>query len=229
MFTALRVVLQFIDRRHGIWERLRARAVNVWQRFSIWTLGEYNDLYLKIDVLLLADVFENFRNSCVESYELDPAYYYTLPGFTWDDMLKHTSVKFELIADIDMIMFIERDIRDGLSQSSNKYALANNKYMPSYDPSKSWFTMTSTICMTGQCVALCRFLMARCTKFWFYDHCIQFNRLFSRSERGVPATSSWRAHWSTVLSDLREKLNRQVRWQVPWNIMRQAGLCHTFP
>jgi len=114
VFTALRVVLQFIDRRHGIWERLRARAVNVWQRFSIWTLGEYSDLYLKTDVLL-ADVFENFRNSCVES-GLDPAYYYTLPGFTWDDMLKHTSVKFELITDIDMIMFIERGIRNGLSQ-----------------------------------------------------------------------------------------------------------------
>ncbi|RLU19991.1 hypothetical protein DMN91_008550 [Ooceraea biroi] len=86
-----------------------AHAVNVWQRFAIRTLGEYSDLYLKTDVLLLADVFENFRDSCIKSYGLDPAYYYTLP---------------------------ERGIRGGLSQCSNRYAQANNKYMQSYDPSK---------------------------------------------------------------------------------------------
>jgi len=74
-----------------------AHALNVWQRFSIRTLGEYSDLYLKIDVLLLADIFENFRDSCVSSYGFDPAYYYTLPGFTWDAMLKHTGINFELL------------------------------------------------------------------------------------------------------------------------------------
>ncbi|XP_011878101.1 PREDICTED: uncharacterized protein LOC105567657 [Vollenhovia emeryi] len=112
------------------------RAENVWQRFSIQTLGDYSDLYMKIDVLLLADIFENLRDNSINSYGLDPAYYYTLPGFTWDAMLKHTPVNFELLTDIDMVMFLERGIRGGLSQCSNRYARANNKYMQSYDPSK---------------------------------------------------------------------------------------------
>ncbi|KYM98774.1 hypothetical protein ALC62_10502, partial [Cyphomyrmex costatus] len=111
-------------------------AIEVWQRFRINTLGEYSDLYLKTDVLLLADVFENFRDTCMEAYKLDPAYYYTLPGYTWDAMLKCTGVRFELLTDIDMVLFVERGVRAGLSQCSHRYACANNAYLSSYDPSQ---------------------------------------------------------------------------------------------
>ena len=73
-------------------------------------------------MLLLADVFENFRDTCIESYGLDPTYYYTLLGYTWDAMLKYTGIRFELLTDIDMVMFVECDIRGGLSQCSHRRA-----------------------------------------------------------------------------------------------------------
>jgi len=93
-------------------------------------------IYISKLVLLLADwLFENFRDTYIKSYNLDPAYYYTLPDFTWIAMLKHMRVNFELLTDIDTVMFIERDIRGGLSQCFNRYARANNKYMQTYDSS----------------------------------------------------------------------------------------------
>ncbi|XP_024885115.1 uncharacterized protein LOC112463153 [Temnothorax curvispinosus] len=111
-------------------------ATRVWRRFRVRDLGEYSDLYLKTDVLLLADIFENFRDACSASYGLDPAHYYTLPGYTWDAMLKYTGVRFELLTDIDMVLFVERGIRGGLSQCSLRYARANNRHVPTHDSSQ---------------------------------------------------------------------------------------------
>ena len=67
-------------------------AQHVWQSFNIQDLGQYSDLYLKTDVILLAEVFENFRNNCLAAYELDPAHYYTTSGLSWGAMLKNTQV-----------------------------------------------------------------------------------------------------------------------------------------
>ncbi|XP_074041973.1 uncharacterized protein [Leptinotarsa decemlineata] len=116
--------------------RLYQRAQDVWKSFNCQTLGQYVDLYMKTDILLLADVFEQFRASCLRTYNLDPAHYYTLPGLTWDAMLKYTKVELELLTDPDMFLFVERGIRGGLSQvCSKRRAHANNKYLNNYDSS----------------------------------------------------------------------------------------------
>ncbi|XP_055377147.1 uncharacterized protein LOC129609241 [Condylostylus longicornis] len=110
-------------------------AQNVWREFEIRNLGDYSDLYLKTDVLLLADIFENFRVSSLNAHKLDPAHYITIPSYTWDAMLKFTNVKLELLTDIDMLLFIERGIRGGLTQVSKRHSIANNPYLPEYDSS----------------------------------------------------------------------------------------------
>jgi hypothetical protein len=108
----------------------------VWDTFQCSTFGDYHDLYLKSDVLLLADVFENFRHVCLETYELDPTHYYTAPGLSWDAMLKYTKIRLDLINDVDMYQMVESGIRGGISVISQKYAKANNPYMDNYDASQ---------------------------------------------------------------------------------------------
>ena len=92
-------------------------------------LEDYHNLYNRVDVLLLADVFENFGDICIKNNKLDPAYYYTAPGLAWDAALKITKVELELLSDIDMLLMVEKGIRGGVSMISNRYGKANNKYM----------------------------------------------------------------------------------------------------
>ena len=99
-------------------------------------MGDYHDLYLKAGVLLLADVFEMFINTCLEYYKLDTCHYFSSPGLSWDAMLKMTKIELELISDIDIYLFIEKEMRAAISYIAKRHSKANNKYMRSYDVNK---------------------------------------------------------------------------------------------
>ena len=116
-----------VDYRHG---------KTVFQYLINKNLGDYHDLYVQSDTLLLADVFENFRNTCIQVYELDPAHFLSAPGLAWQACLKKTEVKLELLTDVDMLLMVEKGIRRGICHAIYRYAKANNKYMKNYNKDK---------------------------------------------------------------------------------------------
>ena len=103
------------------------------KKFNLKNLGEYYDLYVQSDTLLLADVFENFRNMCIKVYELDPAHFLSLPGLAWQACLKKTNVKLELLTDYDTLLMVEEGVRGRICHSIHRYEKANNKYMKNYN------------------------------------------------------------------------------------------------
>ena len=104
-------------------------AQTVWEAFKCKTLGDYHDIYLRTDVLLLADVFDTFRNSSIQ-------HYFSAPGMSWDALLKMTKVELELLTDIDMHLFMEKGLRGGVCMVSKRFAKANNPQCPEYDSTK---------------------------------------------------------------------------------------------
>ena len=120
-------------RQTGISDADYAHACSVWERFGCRSMREYNELYMKSDVLLLADIFEEFREVCVRNYGLDPAHYVSAPQLSWDSMLKLTSCSLDLISDPEMFRFIDRGIRGGVSNIVCRFARANNPYMSTFD------------------------------------------------------------------------------------------------
>ena len=113
-----------IDYRHGN---------NVFKGFKLDNLGDYHDLYVKSDTLLLPDVFENFRDMCIKVYELDPSHFVSLPGLAWQACLNKTNIELELLTDYDMLLMVEEGIRGGICHSIHRYAKANNNYMKNYN------------------------------------------------------------------------------------------------
>ena len=110
-------------------------AQRVWKEFGTRNLGGYHHLYLRRDVVLLANVYEAFRDTFLRHYSLDPVHFYTSPGLAWRTCLKCTGIKLELLTDPDMLLMFEWGIRGGITQAVCKYASANNKYMgDGFDP-----------------------------------------------------------------------------------------------
>jgi len=132
--------------KYAFYSRLNEEAISdedykhaqkVWKEFNINSLREYHGLYNISDVLLLADVFENFRDVCMKNYNLDPAWNYTASGLACDASLKLTEVELELLSDIDMLRMVQQGIRCGVAMVSNRYGRSNNKYMSDkYDSSQ---------------------------------------------------------------------------------------------
>ena len=110
-----------------------AHAQKVWKVFKIKNLGEYHDLYVQSNTLLLADVFENFRDKCLDKYQLDPIHFLSAPGLAWQACLKKTGVKLELLTDNDMLLMFEDGTRREMCHAIYRYAKANNEYMKNYD------------------------------------------------------------------------------------------------
>ena len=109
---------------------------NICSTLNINNLGEYHDLYVQSDTTLLADVFENFRDKCLAVDNLDPVYYLSAPGLSWQSGLKMTGVTLELLTDENMLLIFEKGIRGGICEAVTKYKEANNKYMKNYDTTK---------------------------------------------------------------------------------------------
>ena len=110
-----------------------AHVQEVWEVFKTKNLGEYDDLYVKGNTLLLADVFENFRDKCIEIYKLEPAHFVSAPELAWQACLKKAGVKLALLTDLDMLLMAEEGIKGGICHAIHRYAKANNKYMDNYD------------------------------------------------------------------------------------------------
>ena len=112
-------------------------ACNVFNCLHMPNLEAYMRTYVKSDVSLLACVFEEFRNVCMKQYNLDPAHFYGAPGLSWSACLKMTGMKLELLTDIDMVLFLEKGIRGGVSQVSHRFKQANNPYVEGFDCNKA--------------------------------------------------------------------------------------------
>ena len=113
-----------VDHRH---------AERVFKSLNNKNLGDYHDLYVQSDTLLLANVFENFRNMCIKAYELDPGHFLSSPGLARQTCLKKTGVKLELLTDDDMLLMVENGIIGVKYHAILRYAKANNEYMKNYN------------------------------------------------------------------------------------------------
>ena len=111
-------------------------AKQVYKKINNKNLGGYHNSYVQSDRLLLADIFETFRDNIIKIYELDPAYFLSAPGLAWQACLEKTGVKLELLTYINMLLMVEKGIRGRIYYAIHRYAKANNKLMKNYNENK---------------------------------------------------------------------------------------------
>ena len=117
----------YVDYRH---------AKRVFKNFNDKNLGDCHDLYVQSDALLIADIFVNFRNKCIEIYKLDPAHFLSAPGLAWEACFKKTEIELKISTDIDILLLVEKGIRGEICHAIHRHAKANNKYMRNYNKKK---------------------------------------------------------------------------------------------
>lgn len=143
------------------------RLKKVCRLFNIVTLGDLHDLYLKIDVLILASVFENYRDMGLKEYGLDPAYYISAPSFSFDAMLFKTDVELELLQEQEMYEFFEKGMRGGVSSIYNRLATSNCDKSDTYDPriNPSTLFYTGLLQLINNCICYCN--VNQLTNYWY--------------------------------------------------------------
>lgn len=157
-------------KEEGVTDEQYGRAQGAWRKLGCKTMKDYHNFYLKMDVLLLADVFENFRSMCMSNFGLDPANYYTLPGFAWDACLKTTGQVLDSFRDISHYLFTENNLRGGISVISNRYAKANNEYTEEgFDKTKDKSFIIYLDCNGLYAEAMTRPLPTGAFRFWTND------------------------------------------------------------
>jgi len=148
-------------------------AQQMWNRYGYCTIEDYTTLYVKLDTVLLADVFEQFCQLAFQQYGLDPAHCWTLAGYTWEEALKFTGMQLKLITDPNIFLMVESAIRGGISTVSNRFATANNKYLKSLDSSRptSFIMSWDVINLYGYCMLS----KLPCGKFRFFQDVENFD------------------------------------------------------
>ncbi|XP_050066244.1 uncharacterized protein LOC126555359 [Aphis gossypii] len=162
-----------------------AHAHKVWKKFNIKTLGEYSDLYLATDVCLLSDVFENFRDLCLQTLKLDASHFMTAPGFAFDCMLKHTNVKLERLKQYDIQIFLENGLRGGICHSVKRHVKANipNIQNINYDSNKpvTWLAYLDCVNLYGKSMLSA---LPHKNFEWFNDLTIDITQIEDDAEYG---------------------------------------------
>ena len=142
-------------KQEDIEEEEYKHAQNVWKKYNCKTLKDYHNLYLKTDVLILADAFEKFRDFFLKHHQIDPCYCFSAPGLTWECGFKYTGIKLELFTDYDKFLMFEKGIRGGYSGVLGpRYVKANNKYLKDFEKNKKkviiYYILMQIIFMVGQ-------------------------------------------------------------------------------